>query len=429
MVDIYTTNLAVIQQRWPALKQFLEQQTTELLNVELVEGLSSTIKIDGIQLSSRHDRLKEAEQQVASIEKKTEIHLYGCGLGDVPRELLKRQQLEKLHIHILNEQLFAFCLHLLLHDDWLSDPRVILQMAAEHKEIQLPFFAIPAELFLASNLNAKMRDRLVAEIELPFVNQKFKPQNASIQNRIKQNLSFLASDPDVAVLFNSFKNQPAFVLASGPSLELHYQKLREIRAQEQRPVFIALDTAVRPLITNGIEPDFVISIDQHITTGHFPVSLSDMVKLIYFPLAQSCTLSFWPGPRYAAYSQSAIYDEVTQLIPKTRLFSSGSVLHPAVDFAVHLGVKSITLFGADFSYPLNKTHSGWADGALGEPVAAAKYWVLNGKGERVKTLLNFRSYLCALERYIARHPEVQFFNSSQIGALIDGTTFHPEFVQ
>jgi len=103
-------------------------------------------------------------------------------------------------------------------------------------------------------------------------------------------------------------------------------------------------------------------------------------------------------------------------------------LHPAVDFTVKLGVKSITLFGADFSYPLNKTHSGWADGALGEPVAAAKYWVLNGRGERVKTLLNFRSYLCALERYISHHPEIEFFNSSQIGALIDGTTFHPEFI-
>jgi hypothetical protein len=395
----------------------------------LIEGLSSTIKIDGIQLSSRHDRLREAAQQVASIENKAEIHLYGCGLGDVPRELLKRKQLEKLHIHVLNEQIFSLCLHLLPQDDWLCDPRVVVQLAVEHKEIQPPFFAIPAELFLASDLNAKIRDRLVAEIELPYINQKFKPQNAHIQNRIKENIPFLESDPDAVILFNSYISQDAFILASGPSLELHYQKLRAIRQQDQRPVFIALDTAVRPLMANGIEPDFVISIDQHITPGHFPASLSDKAKLIYFPLVQISTLEYWPGPRYAAYSQSPIYDEIAQLVPKTRLFSSGSVLHPAVDFTVKLGVKSITLFGADFSYPLNKTHSGWADGALGEPVAAAKYWVLNGRGERVKTLLNFRSYLCALERYISHHPEIEFFNSSQIGALIDGTILHPEFVQ
>lgn len=41
---------------------------------------------------------------------------------------------------------------------------------------------------------------------------------------------------------------------------------------------------------------------------------------------------------------------------------------------------------------------------------------------------NFRSYLCELERYIARHPEIKFYNS-RIGALIDGTSLHPEFIK
>lgn len=428
MPDIFIQNLALIEQRWPSLVDFLQQESEEL-NVALVNGRSSTLAIDGIQLSSRHDRIKEACQQMTAIPNVPEIHLYGIGLGDPVRELLKRSELKWLHVHILNESLFWLVLHLLEQHDWLADPRVTLHLAAEYKDIQLPFFAVPAELFLASDRNAKIRDRLVAEIERPYVNQHFNPENADIQDRIEQNVSLLNSDSDVATLFDSCCGKEAFILASGPSLELQYAKLKQIRTQQERPVFIALDTALRPLMANGIEPDFVITIDQHITPSHFPDHIPDRIKLVYFPLAQNQTLLSWPGKRYAAYSQSTIYDDIYQRYPKGRLYACGSVLHPAVDFAVCLGIKVITLFGADFSFPGNKTHSGWEDGALGEPVATAKHWVLNGDGLRVKTLLNFRSYLCALERYIANHASVQFYNSSRIGAFIDGTLFHPEFVK
>jgi len=100
-----------------------------------------------------------------------------------------------------------------------------------------------------------------------------------------------------------------------------------------------------------------------------------------------------------------------------------------VDLAVHMGSSQITLFGADFAFPNNKTHAGWSDGDLGPQVGAARHWVLDGHGQRVKTQLNFRSYLCELERYIAGHPRVAFYNSSRAGAMIVGTTFHPEFTR
>jgi hypothetical protein len=78
---------------------------------------------------------------------------------------------------------------------------------------------------------------------------------------------------------------------------------------------------------------------------------------------------------------------------------------------------------------MNKTHAGWRDGDLGPAVSIAKHWVLDGYGQRVKTQLNFRSYLCELERYIAGHPQVRFYNSSRAGAMIAGTAFDQAFVQ
>ena len=105
------------------------------------------------------------------------------------------------------------------------------------------------------------------------------------------------------------------------------------------------------------------------------------------------------------------------------------MIHPAVDLAVKMGVQRITLFGADFAFPMNRTHTGWGDGDLGPQVAVARHWVLDGQGQRVRTQLNFRGSLCELERFIARHPEVAFFNTSRAGAQIAGTCFDQEFCQ
>ena len=54
-------------------------------------------------------------------------------------------------------------------------------MASDYNEIQLPF-ALPAELLLVSDENSKIRDRLVAEIEIPFINKQFQPDNSEIQH-------------------------------------------------------------------------------------------------------------------------------------------------------------------------------------------------------------------------------------------------------
>jgi hypothetical protein len=105
----------------------------------------------------------------------------------------------------------------------------------------------------------------------------------------------------------------------------------------------------------------------------------------------------------------------------------GSVIHPAIDLGVKMGASRITLFGADFAFPGGKTHTGWQDGDLGPQMNIARHWVRDGRGNKVKTQLNFRSYLIELERYIALHPEVQFFNTSRDGALIDGTSFDPDW--
>ncbi|WP_339453671.1 motility associated factor glycosyltransferase family protein [Pseudomonas sp. EA_5y_Pfl2_R50] len=429
MSEFLQANAEVLQRRWPALFERLMAEDSAAIQAELVDGLGSTLSVNGIQLTSRHDRLHEAQVQAASLPDKAQLHVYGTGLGDLPGVLLEREGLQRLYVHILNGALFALVLQLLDQRDWLEDPRIELFYAGDHSDMFTPFFALPAEMLLADDFNAKIRDRLVNEVHLSFNNREFDAQSPFIQQRLQECLPVLLGDDDVAQLFGSCTDREIYVIGTGPTLEGHFERLAAARAQAQRPMFICVDTAYRPLLEHGIKPDLVVTIDQRISFRHLPFEQSDGIALVYLPMSDPEVLGAWKGRRYGGYSASPIYAGLREQHPRALLHVGGSVIHPAVDLAVKMGAARITLFGADFAFPMNKTHAGWGDGDLGPGVNQARHWVRDGNGQRVSTQLNFRGYLCVLERYIAAHPHVQFFNSSRAGALIAGTQFNQEFVQ
>lgn len=429
MSDCFEHNARVLRERWPALQARIEAEDGAALQADLVQGLGSTLSISGIQLTSRHDRTLEARQQAASLPQEAVLHLYGTGLGDLQLELLARPSLERLYVHILNGAVFKLVLQLLEQDGWLADPRVELLYAGDLREIQLPFFALPAELVLADDHSAKIRDRLISETHLAFNNRLFSEDVEQLQERLVAVEPWVAIDPDVAQLFDTCVGREVFVIATGPSLEQHFGALRALAGQAHRPLLMCVDTAYMPLRRNGIRPDLVVSIDQRISTRHLPPEDSEGTILVYMPLADPQVLEGWRGPRYVGYSASDVFQALRQRLPRAQLHSGGSVIHPAVDLAVRMGGKRITLFGADFAFALNRTHAGWEDGDLGPQLGVARHWVLDGHGQRVRTQLNFRSYLCELERYIETRPDVAFFNTSRSGAMIAGTTFHGDYVQ
>lgn len=428
MSEILQRNLAVIDQRWPDVAQRLRVENAEAVPAQLVEGRESTLSIGGIQLTSRHDRLAEAQIQTQSLPHNSPVvHLYGTALGDLQRVMLAGHLLQTLYVHILNGALFALVLQLLEQDDWLSDPRVHLAYADARSEIQLPFFALPAELVLADDSSARIRDRLVSEVHVGFNNQAFAADTADNTRLLEQGRALLERDTDVAALFGTQPGRDVFVIATGPSLQQHLPRLLNVANSANRPLIICVDTAYVPLRNQGIIPDVVVSIDHRITARHLPVEGSAHIALVYLPGQDAVMLEGWQGPRYVGYSSSPLYARLREEIPKATLHVGGSVIHPAVDLAVKMGAARITLFGADFAFPGGKTHTGWQDGDLGPALGIAKHWVRDGRGNKVKTQLNFRSYLIELERFIARHPEVTFLNTSRDGALIAGTDFDPDW--
>lgn len=427
--ELFAQHGRLIRQRWPVLWPRLLAQDVESIQAELTEGLGSTLSIDGIQLTSRHDRVREAELQAASLPEVAVLHLYGTGLGDLPRALLGRTGLKRLEVKIMNGALFALVLRLLDQQDWLADPRVELMMAGDESEIRLPFFALPPELQLVEDAAARIRDRLVSEIDLPFASARFDAEHPAVTRRLAENRELLTSDGDVASLFGLARGKHALIVASGPTLQTNMATLQaQLQTRRQDYLLISVDTALAFLLRHGIRPDIVVTIDDAIHGSRLPADQSAQTTLVYYPTVPTAALLAWQGPRKVAYSRSPMYQTLRQEIPKGTLHSGGSVIHPAVDLAVQMGCQQVILLGTDFAFPGELTHSGWADGELGPTASQALSWTLDGHGRRVKTNPNFSAYRTELERYIARHPEVHFWNSSREGAEIAGCSYHPEYL-
>ena len=425
---IFEIHAEILSARWPALWLRLQKYDVESITAEWVEGRQGTLRVDGVQITSRHDRESEAQLQASTLKEADTLHLYGTGLGDLQRALLKRDSLRQLEVKIMNAALFLLVLQLFDHADWLRDPRVMLFMAGDVHEVQLPYFALPAELQLADDAASKMRDRLMTELLSTFVNRRFQPDNPILVAHLESNRALIAQDRDVGELFGSRPGAEALVIGAGPSLEQNLPLLRAMLAQPEKRLVICADTAAKTLLAHGIKPDYVLILDYRNTAEHLPVAAAKAMALVYFPVLSPATISAWQGVRYAAYTSSAQYDRLRGYLPRAQLFSAGSVIHPAIDLAVQMGCQSVTLLGADFAFPGNKTHTGWSNGALRTFIEDADRWVLDGWGQRVKSTHNFVAYLCDLERYISRHPSVTFWNTSKQGARIDGCAYHPNFV-
>ena len=73
-----------------------------------------------------------------------------------------------------------------------------------------------------------------------------------------RNLTVISRAGDVASLSDRFRGLPAIVAGAGPSLDANLKDLRDV---VDRAVLISTDTALRPLLSAGLDPQFVVAVD------------------------------------------------------------------------------------------------------------------------------------------------------------------------
>ncbi|MGL4474361.1 MAG: 6-hydroxymethylpterin diphosphokinase MptE-like protein, partial [Shewanella sp.] len=392
------------------------------------------------------------------------VDCYGIGMGDTPWYLLTVKKVAALTLHCLNLKLLKLLLTYTDQREWLTHPNLELVSAPARPSLGVHWLACTADLRFCDPHYYYQRDIFWHEKNLSYANSRHESNRALHLQRFEENRHYWQYDPDALLLAAKLpQHRRVLILASGPSLEEHFTWLEQVSAlpQTQKPLIIALDTALKGLVNYQITIDIVVSIDELITPETAQVTklksrndfahnmalateseltLSEVIQpkatqikcapkqhypaLVYFPRSRQELLAAWPGPRYAAYSDHPLYDDLEQQTSHCRLYANGSVIHPAVDLALNIGASNMYLLGADFGFMDEKTHAAWEDGSLGIKHHHAKHQLINGHGEKIATTLNFISYLRALELLISKHPRCTFTRLSQRGAAITGCDYH-----
>ena len=172
----------------------------------------------------------------------------------------------------------------------------------------------------------------------------------NLQNRKFNNWSFIKQYTNT---------KKCAVLAAGPTLD---QKLPSLVKNRKDYFILATDTAFQVAEKQGLSCDAVITLDaQNISTTHFTKKLfPNTIFLIEFSSSPSIIkkikkntdnfLCFTTGHPLSAFIQ----DGGKNLYLNS---GSGTVTIAALDFAIKAGFKEIEIFGADFSFPLNKPYA------------------------------------------------------------------------
>lgn len=420
--DLQDQALALLRRRFPEVARAIE--SARPLAVEPSPGTpETTLVCQGVHLTSCVDRRAEAELQAAEIPlDAAKATVYGLALGDLPRVLLERNALRELDVVLLNPGLFAAqsrCASL----DFLEDARVRLLLGREQTRLARPFAVAPACLRLAEDAALGLRDRVQQELTLRFQQQGMDELNESL-GTAPEVLEFLERDEDVTSLYGSHANGKAVVVGGGPSLEGALAHVRRVRGEVR---LIAVTTALRVLSRASLLPDLAVAVDRRPELGaHFDdLELTPFrhTPLVYLAGVHPRVLERWTGPRVAAFRAGGRDASEYRGASKGGLFCAGTVTHAAVDLAVRLGAREVTLVGADFCFASGKAHAGAAP--LKASRAGAGPSALNGHGERVPSTLALLGYLRDLEAYIAATPQVRFFKWGREGAELRGATWLP----
>ncbi|AEF86295.1 conserved hypothetical protein [Treponema primitia ZAS-2] len=157
---------------------------------------------------------------------------------------------------------------------------------------------------------------------------------------------------------------PVLLVAAGPSLDEIAPLLPELA---ERAVIVGVDTSLRLLLEQGVDPDFAVAVDpqfwnaRHLDRARAAHTCLIAESAVYPPVLHwnhrntDGSLPFARAFLCASLFPLGRFIE-ERLDPKGALGAGGSVATTAWDFARILGSREIWIAGLDLSFPNLKTH-------------------------------------------------------------------------
>ncbi|MDR3562377.1 MAG: DUF115 domain-containing protein [Negativicutes bacterium] len=424
--------------------------TGDLSHIEILASRTGlpTVRVTAdngraVFLHSSVDPVKEAQRIASglSVEPGAVIVVNGFGLGYLVEAILTTVD-EKIPLFVLEPDSDLFCTAMKTRDlrHVISSERVYILKSDAVDTVKAKF----ARFFNADRYNkieiaglpgnqTVYRDffRNIDSFIYDVINTKLLNMVTLIKlggNMLSNgvlNLPNYYTHPGVIDLFDRFANIPTIIVSAGPSLNKNIHLLHEAKG---KAVILAVGTAVKALQKQGIEPDFIISVDPHpLNYEHFRAINTEKACLIADINSNYMIQANYKGPMFVAGWLPVMHGLGDVIETKGILESGGSVANSAFALAYKIGADPIILVGQDLAYSRDgHSHAAGTNyesnvitEAEQETMAYLK--VKANDGGQVITGRNFYQFLCFFESWIRQKPDRNYINATEGGALIEGT--------
>ncbi len=452
MKSFFRQNLALLAHFDPALARRMESVAWPVPAVELLEARSgaATAKAVGpdgasLFLHSEYDPVLEARQFVdGKPPGKSDIcALNGFGLGYAALEIAARTESRRWIACVeAREDVFRAALEgvdlaallgrgrvkFFVGHNWIGFQDWLRALLSESEGMTLTLLTHPPSVRLLPPFYANAGTEVETAVNRRCVEINTLVHMApEMERNALRNLRAMTGSHGVRDFEGAFAGLPAIVVAAGPSLTAAIPHLR--RARGRAPV-IAAGKALRLLLSEGIVPEFAVSLDMSSSSASCfrGFEIPPEVTLVFDPDSFHEIPVAFPGPRVSYETVMAVNRWARSFLGELGILEKGlSVAHAAFFFARATGADPILLSGVDLAFPGERTHAeGVAMTWGGDTRDLNAAWVMipGVDGKPVRSLPNFRSFVTAFEGAIVRTP-ARVIQTSGIGAMIRGAEHLP----
>jgi len=230
----------------------------------------------------------------------------------------------------------------------------------------------------------------------------------------------------IKLLRGKLKKRDVLMIGGGPSLD---DSIDWVKANADKFIIFAAARTSARLLNEGINPDFLVSVDPH------DLSFDNSKRMLEFDkgtILMNChhinpkLLNQWPlNSVYFGGSLPWGESEENSSSP------GPTVIHSALHQAVFMGAQNVYLTGVDLCFYKGKTHaSGSAESEIGKLGVKHLTQVKTYSGEMAETDQAFSSGVDTLEwlvkGYETHSPDCRVYNLSQNAAKVEGVDYQDQ---
>ncbi|WP_270562944.1 motility associated factor glycosyltransferase family protein [Clostridium beijerinckii] len=387
-------------------------------------------------IGSKYSVQREIDKFISSvgyIKENETIIVFGLATGEHILELLNViNSSNKILIIEPNEGILKVITELEGYRSIIKDKRISIVFSNNKQSVNLAnilgeYNVRPIKLVEYSNYGKLFADEFNNFISLlkSFLSETIIRINSeSALNKIwfncyMNNFKYMIEGISINHLHNVFKNETAIIVSAGPSLSKNINMLKEF---QNKAVIICGGRVLKSLLNIGVKADFVCIADEGETAYKLVEdNLNCGIPLVFYEGTNDRIVKEYIGLKVFYTNDTSINNILSMNV--SSLGYGGSVAHTSIALAQYLGCKNIILMGQDCAFTGDKQYGKYSISSMDEKVSTEKnlFYVEDIYGGCVKTNTLLDSFRHRIEQMIGVFSNVNFVNSTEGGANINGT--------